>query len=284
MARIFLLSPAHCGGERARMLLRPQAQFALAQQLRKQGAPLGEVFAFLSGLYFRGKWTYARAFGSGMVITPNRGLLPVDTMVTHKDVARFGEVDIHHQDVRYTRPLVRDLRALPEQPVVLLGSIASAKYVEPMVKVLGERLLVPAEFAGRGDMSRGGLLLRHARAGRELTYVPIGQAARHGPRPPKLARLDRARLASFARAACQQLVADGGLSAAAFVDRTGSELARVGDRPVDRAALMAGQIPRGVIASFVGRHGVLLARGRRALQLRLDEAAARLNAQLEGVS
>jgi hypothetical protein len=35
-------------------------------------------------------------------------------------------------------------------------------------------------------MSRGGLLLRCARAGEELTYVPVQGAVRHGPRPPKL--------------------------------------------------------------------------------------------------
>jgi hypothetical protein len=90
--------------------------------------------------------------------------------------------------------LLRDLRALGAGSAVLLGSIATAKYVVPLREVLGERLLVPIDFAGRGDMSRGGLLLRHAQAGRELGYESIVSAARHGPRPPKLAPLSAKRL------------------------------------------------------------------------------------------
>ena len=41
-------------------------------------------------------------------------------------------------------------------------------------------------FVGRGDMSRGGLLLRHASNGVELDYAPIAGAVLHGKRPPKL--------------------------------------------------------------------------------------------------
>jgi hypothetical protein len=63
------------------------------------------------------------------------------------------------------------------------------KYLAPMVGVFGERLLFPVEFVGRGDMSRGGLMLRCARAGTELTYAPVGSVTRHGPRPPRLPRL-----------------------------------------------------------------------------------------------
>jgi hypothetical protein len=74
---------------------------------------------------------------------------------------------------------------------VLLGSIATPKYVEPLLSVFGERLLFPAEFVGRGDMSRGGLMLRCQRAGTELTYIPVGNALRHGQRPPKLPRIRR---------------------------------------------------------------------------------------------
>jgi hypothetical protein len=35
-------------------------------------------------------------------------------------------------------------------------------------------------------MSRGGLLLRCARAGTELPYVGVRDAVRRGPRPPRL--------------------------------------------------------------------------------------------------
>jgi len=63
--RVFLLSPANCGGVRAKMVVSPSAQFALAQQLRAAGgAQLGDVFSFVSGLYFRGKLAYARRFAA----------------------------------------------------------------------------------------------------------------------------------------------------------------------------------------------------------------------------
>jgi hypothetical protein len=71
--------------------------------------------------------------------------------------------------------------------VVLLGSIASKKYVAVLGAVFGDRLLFPSDFVGRGDMSRGGLLLRAARAGAELAYEPVLGAQRHGKRPPRLA-------------------------------------------------------------------------------------------------
>jgi len=54
---------------------------------------------------------------------------------------------------------------------VLLGSIATPKYLEPLNEVLGPRLHVPQEFIGRGDMSRGALMLRCAAEGHELTYI-----------------------------------------------------------------------------------------------------------------
>jgi hypothetical protein len=200
--RIFLLSPAHTGGKRASLLLGGRGRFPLAERLR-DGAPvpLGEAFSFLSGLYFRGKVTYARRFArppagvSGVqVITSNRGLLPEDTLVTTDDIRSFAETDIQADEPRYREPLVRDLEritrvqgpdAAPAE-LVLLGSVASGKYVNVLLDVVGERLLFPTEFVGRGDMSRGALLLRMARADRELSYEPVATATRHGPRPRKL--------------------------------------------------------------------------------------------------
>ena len=107
--RIFLLSPAYAGGERARMILRDQAQFKLARKLRgKSGAPIADVFTFLSGLYFRGKVAYASAFArptrgtSGvLVITPTRGLIDLRTRIRLDDLREFAEVDIHKDDPRY---------------------------------------------------------------------------------------------------------------------------------------------------------------------------------------
>ena len=200
MTRVFVLSPAHCGGERARLVLADGARFDLARRLRAaSGAPLGEVFAFLSGLYFRGKLAYARQFarpparGAGVyVITPTEGLRPADEPVGVARLRGFAEVDIATGDPRYREPLERDVRRLARLvgaggEVVLLGSIATGKYVDPLLAVLGERLRFPVDFVGRGDMSRGGLLLRSARAGTELVYARVRDVARRGPRPPRLA-------------------------------------------------------------------------------------------------
>lgn len=196
---IFLLSPASLGGRRAGILLRPQAAFPLARALRSPaGAPLGEVFSFLSGLYFRGKASYARVFArpprgvpGALVITSSEGLVPLDAPV---DAARLGAlagVPIDVRERRYLEPLLRSAMAIepdvgPRCRVVLLGSIATDKYVTPLQAVFGDRLLFPPEFVGRGDMSRGGLLLRAAGAGVELAYGPVAGAVRHGVRPPRL--------------------------------------------------------------------------------------------------
>jgi len=197
--RIFLLSPAYAGGERARMILRDQAQFLLARKLRsKSGAPIADVFTFLSGLYFRGKIAYANAFAHparGMpgvlVITPTRGLIDARTRICLDDLREFAEVDIHEQDPRYRMPIERDACLLATKlpassEVVLLGSIATGKYVDVLLANFGERLRFPVDFVGRGDMSRGGLMLRCAADRRELSYIPVAGAVVNGKRPPKL--------------------------------------------------------------------------------------------------
>jgi predicted kinase len=196
---IFLLSPASTSGERATLLLRDSARFPLARQLRSAaGAPLGEIFSFCSSLYFRGKLTYARAFGrppaglcGAFVITPGEGLRDPSEPITLARLRRYDEVRIKSSEKRYLQPLLRDANALKilaggHCRIVLLGSIASTRYVEPLLEVFGDRLLFPSAFVGRGDMSRGGLLLRCADAGQELDYRPVLGAARHGPRPERL--------------------------------------------------------------------------------------------------
>ena len=194
--RVFLLSPAHSGGKRAELLLREEARFPLAERLRGPGgASLGEAFSFLSGLYFRGKLTYARHFARPpvglpgvQVITTNRGLLEADTPVGIADLRAFGGVEIRVEEPRYRGPLERDVARLaghPELEVILLGSVATGKYVDVLLDVVGERLLFPSDFVGRGDMSRGALLLRAAREQTELAYEPVASAVRRGPRPRK---------------------------------------------------------------------------------------------------
>jgi hypothetical protein len=194
-SRIFLLSPAHCGGKRAELLLNQRAAFPLAARLRSEtGITLGEAFTFLSGLYFRGKLAYAYRFArppSGepgvQVITTDRGLLPADAMITVGDLREFGDLDIQSDQPRYRVPLERDvarLRRHGDVELVLLGSIATGKYVDVLLEMMGTRLLFPSEFVGRGDMSRGALLLKSVREGTELDYQSAIGAVRRGFRAP----------------------------------------------------------------------------------------------------
>ena len=212
--RIFLLSPAYAGGRRAQMILNGRAEFDLAKKLRsKRGAAIAEVFTFLSGLYFRGKIAYANAFGccadggcSVFVITPTRGLLDARTLITLDDLLDFAAVDIDQEDPRYRKPLERHARQLakrlpPQSEVILLGSIATGKYVDVLLENFRDRLRFPADFVGRGDMSRGGLMLRCAADRTELHYVSVAGAVLNGKRPPKLAprRYPRSTATSLAR-------------------------------------------------------------------------------------
>lgn len=175
------------------MLLKSQTS-PLTARLANGGAPLGEVFAFMSSLYFRGKLAYASTFGRAFVITPGRGLLPADVLIRLEDLRQMASVPVDEAVPAFRDPLVRDATKLQqgiaaEDRVVLLGSVATDKYVGPLLDVFGDRLLFPATFAGRGDMSRGGLLLRCVQTGVQLDCVPVRGAVRHGPKPPKLPRL-----------------------------------------------------------------------------------------------
>jgi len=181
-ATVFLLSPAHAGGKRAGQVRNPASSGVLARRLHAgEAVSLGELFSFLSGLYFRGKLAYASRFAASpdhvLVITPHQGLVPASTPVTLGDFAGYSEVDIDARDPSYRRPLEIDLAGLAMRRdlarFVLLGSLAKGKYVDVLRGPLTGRLYFPVDFVGRGDMSRGSLLLRQAREGRELPYAPI---------------------------------------------------------------------------------------------------------------
>ena len=192
VGRIFLLSPANCRGRRAQQVLSPRATFDVATRLRTSGVPIGELFAHMSALYFRGKITYARKFGRAYVITPDEGLVPADVLVTSPVLVRFRDAEIRLENPSYRVPLEQTARQLAsgadaETEFVLLGSVASDKYVQVLSEIFGTRLVFPTAFVGRGDMSRGGLLLRAAAASEELDYAPVIGAIRRGARPPKLA-------------------------------------------------------------------------------------------------
>ncbi len=201
--RVFLLSPARLDGRRSALLLRPDASFELAVRLRSDAATLGEIYSFISGLYFRGKVAYTEAFGiapenvsPGVVIVPGVGLLPLAASINADQLRAIGSVSIERDHDSFRTALLRDARLLEQKTspacrFILLGSIATHKYTQPLLEVFGERLMFPAEFVGRGDMSRGGLMLRSARSNTELAYVPLMGAVRHGQRPPKLEPLPR---------------------------------------------------------------------------------------------
>lgn len=197
--RIFLLSPAKASGRRAQWLLRPGADFELARRVQIRDATLGEVFAFCSGLYFRGKLAYANRFARGAagscgvyVITPSRGLMPADAIIGPDELNEFATIPIDAAESRFTIPLQTTARAVAAASgfdAIILGSIATGKYVETLLPVFGERLLFPAEFVGRGDMSRGALMLRCVAANTELHYAPLLGAIRKGPRATKVSKM-----------------------------------------------------------------------------------------------
>ena len=192
MSTVFLLSPAFCGGRRAAILLNAKSQAVTALEFRSGRMSLGRAFAFMSGLYFRGKLAYAERFGEVLIITPTRGLQPPDLPFSLALLREFAVGDVSLDSPEYRTALERDVVALAgrigrKAQVVLLGSVASGKYVDVLLPILGERLRYPVSFVGRGDMSRGGLLLRSAASGEELEYGPLAAGVRpRGPRPPKL--------------------------------------------------------------------------------------------------
>jgi hypothetical protein len=207
---LFLLSPARCNGGRAEQLIASQTS-ELGAKLRAGTAPLGDVFAWLSALYFRGKLAYARRFAApppplpgSLVMVAGLGLMSPDDPISAATVRAMGRIDV--ESPAFVRPLaagaaLADQRYGATTRVVLLGSIATGKYVDVLAEVFGARLEFPAEFVGRGDMSRGGMMLRAAKTGDELVYVPVLGAARNGPRAAKLSAAGRSPARRAARRA-----------------------------------------------------------------------------------
>ncbi len=182
--RVFLLSPARIGGVRSSVLLRDEAQFDLAIRLRNGQANLGDAYSFVSGLYFRAKLAYAKTFAAPpdgsppiLIIVPGLGLVPPETLLDRDQLRRVGEVSVHQDQDEFRTPLLRDAAMLAKNDdtrFILLGSIATRKYTDPLRTALGDTILVPSQFAGLGNMSRGALLLRRAAAKNELPYIPLG--------------------------------------------------------------------------------------------------------------
>jgi hypothetical protein len=184
-----LISPANLSGQRGRILLGGESPSPLAQRLRsREGAPLGEVFTFVSGLYFRGKARYAERFAraenglpAAFVMTAGGGLVSLEEPIDLARLRGWASVAIHEDNPSFTAPLHRHASGLADAHgsgarYVLLGSIATQKYLAPLLTIFDERLYYPREFRGRGDMSRGSLLLRAVRDARELEYAPVKAA------------------------------------------------------------------------------------------------------------
>jgi hypothetical protein len=103
-------------------------------------------------------------------------LVETDLCVGARDLAEFARVPVDSREPLFTKPFRESAAALcASEPseVVLLGSVATGKYIDTLFPIFGERLLFPVEFAGRGDMSRGALMLRAVAAGKELKYGPV---------------------------------------------------------------------------------------------------------------
>ena len=195
MPTLFLLSPANLNGIRAKQLMSPRAKFDAALRYRSEaGVEIGDAFAFMSALYFRGKIAYARRFAvpapdvdsAIYVITPGYGLVPPHWCITEERMKRMRKIDVDLSARNYVKPLREHAGMLASQlsedaRVVLLGSVATGKYVDILLPILGSRLRFPVAFAGLGDMARGGLMLRAARSGAELEYTTLDGNRRRPP-------------------------------------------------------------------------------------------------------
>lgn len=182
---VFLLSPADVNGRRAEHITRRGAKGALAQRYRNGDLEVQDAYAYISALYFRGKLAYARAFGAGreslpdaLVIVPGYGLVPFGWILDQERVRRIRRTELRSDCAAYVRPLQRDVRRLAEglregDRVILLGSVATGKYVDVLAPLLGPYLRFPAMFVGTGDMRRGAMMLNAVRNGAELEYAGI---------------------------------------------------------------------------------------------------------------
>jgi hypothetical protein len=150
---------------------------------------LGEVFSFLSGLYFRGKLEYARVFARAAggdarevhIITMTDGLVSPDAVISSADLERYA--DYQGSAPATTSPLEATVRALRDRvgsdaEVVLLGSVGTGKYTDVLVPILGRQLLFPPDVLHAGQLARGAIFLRRAQAGQELEYVPVADIVR----------------------------------------------------------------------------------------------------------
>jgi hypothetical protein len=151
------------------------------------------VFSFLSGLYFRGKLEYARAFahttaagaGGVYIITMTDGLVSPDARISLEDLERYalcreGAAAAIASLESTARTLLQRIGS--DGDVVLLGSVGTGKYTDLLAPIFGERLLFPRDVLHIGQLARGALFLRRARERHELEYIPVSEIMRAGRR------------------------------------------------------------------------------------------------------
>lgn len=165
----------------------------LARRLRAGSASLGEVFSFLSGLYFRGKLEYALTFARSVngetrevhIITMIDGLVSPDTLISATDLDRYadyqGSAPAPTSRLEATARALRD-RVGQDAEVVLLGSVGTGKYTDVLTPIFGRRLLFPRDVLHAGQLARGAIFLQRARERQELEYVPVADIVRTGGR------------------------------------------------------------------------------------------------------
>jgi len=95
------------------------------------------------------------------IITPNAGLRSPDTYVTRRAIRAFATTDVDPDNASYRRPLETSARALalevgPDCDVVLLGSVASPKYVSVLLDIFGDRLRFLFEPSLSHSSNQGG--------------------------------------------------------------------------------------------------------------------------------
>src|SRR5580704_1190505 len=144
LSRVFLLSPANTSATRGQLLLNSNSEFELAQRIRRQGAPLGELFSFISSLYFRGKLADAKAgFPSTLVVTTSRGLLSPETVITLDDLLEMSAVPIDPGDARYRESRCQDARALAGVLRLVPRSCYSAASLSASTSIRCLKLILP---------------------------------------------------------------------------------------------------------------------------------------------
>jgi hypothetical protein len=190
--RAFLISPATAHGPRALSLRRPESNSPFARRLREEGVPLGDVFSFLSGLYFRGKLEYARTFARShgdepgvRIITMTDGLVSPDALISRDDLERYATcADGASAAVALLEQTAIELsdRLGADADVVLLGSVSTGKYTDLLGPIFGARLLFPRDVLHIGQLARGALFLQRARDRRELEYMSVSDIVRAGRR------------------------------------------------------------------------------------------------------